>query len=522
MLEVRDTPSTVTFGSSGTIISDINNEAVRLSFFEGGTQIFTNGVSRGVDFSHKIDLVASGGTNSITVDDTIGLQNALITTNASGQQLVQLGTIPKPDIDVFTLDNDQFASKTVKADPGGNVTLANNTDSLDGIRDWTVTGGPGTTLSFDDSGSHRPDQTNYLITGDQVSLPHPQEVIAKYSGFGALQFSSGAGTTEVFVNSTSAPTTLIGGAGDEKVVLGGGDLDNVQNPVTVRTSGGNISLLLKDQNNTGGHTYTVTRDSVTRDGFGGVNYSGVQNLSVEGGSGVSSYDVTSTSATTTLKGGAGDDSFSIGDGDLSQLTAGVEIFGNGGTDKVFLNDNKATAAEFYVITSNSVTRDGFGGLQYNTMAELYLNGSKAGSGYVVQSTSVPTTLEGGPGRDSFELGVNPFDPNDKRTLDPLKGPVTVHGNDVVLAGNRYNYVRLGNGNDVVGPGTGGGSVFLGSGNDVVAEAAPGAYVQAAAGLRVEAGPSAAVLRAALDAWFASAGSPDNLRSELSPLLGEGQ
>jgi hypothetical protein len=54
---------------------------------------------------------------------------------------------------------------------------------------------------------------------------------------------------------------------------------------------------------------------------------------------------------------------------------------------------------------------------------------------------------------------------------------------------------------------------------VVAEAAPGAYVQTAGSVTVEAGPPEAVLRAALDAWFASLASQSILRDDLSPWLG---
>src|SRR5262249_21592617 len=87
-LERRLTPCTVTIGNP-TTVTNINNDDVVLNT-HGGTsvEIFCNGVSKGTDTSHTINLTTTGGTNKFTLDDSAfgGNDTYSITTDASGHQ----------------------------------------------------------------------------------------------------------------------------------------------------------------------------------------------------------------------------------------------------------------------------------------------------------------------------------------------------------------------------------------------------------------------------------------------------
>src|SRR5262249_34033369 len=73
----------------------------------------------------------------------------------------------------------------------------------------------------------------------------------------------------------------------------------------------------------------------------------------------------------------------------------------------------------YTVTTNPVTRDGFGGPACRTAQGLTVNG--LGGARIVTGTPVPTAINSGAGDDGFRIGNG--------NLDNLAGPVDVHDSD---------------------------------------------------------------------------------------------
>jgi hypothetical protein len=430
MLETRLTPSRVVFGDV-TQVLEIHNESVSLRpNGNGSTTIFIEGRDRGTDTSHKIYLTTSGGSNAFQVDNRLAFTDAAISTDQFGLQAVTVG--PPFLGSLYTLTNDGFASKALLMPPGhtNTVTLANRTNSLAGLGGWRVDGGGNaSTLNVSDAGSARGD--TYQISGDQVSLPNGRGSITAYSRVGTLNLFTGAGDSTVKVSGAAAGTALNvrGGAGNDTFVIS--SLDAVKGHVTVDGRGGINDVFVNDSDVQTRDTYTINASTVTWRNSLGLTYSGALRLFVFGSPDFSSrgadvYNVQSTSAQTILQTGFGANTVNVGQGNLAggldRLQGLVEVRGNG-TNAVVVNDQGGTASDGYAVTSDSVTRGGFGGLNYGRPASLTLNGSNGGAFYDIQSTApgVATTINGGPGGNVFYVA------SVSQSLTSLEGHLTVNG-----------------------------------------------------------------------------------------------
>src|SRR5262249_46139967 len=189
--------------------------------------------------------------------------------------------------------------------------------------------------------------------------------------------------------------------------------------------------------------FTVTASSVTPINFStlpptvgpDVDYSGVERLSVNAGGANNTFTVQSTAAgtTTTLNGGAGPDTFNVGNaadtfddikGPLvlnGNLVAESQVFF---PDIVNLFNQGSTVTNSYVVRDNSVTRTGGVVVVYNRMDRLTLNAGTAADGVVVTSTTAltPVTLNMGGGDDVVNIGTRTG-----TSLDGIAAPVTVNG-----------------------------------------------------------------------------------------------
>ena len=97
---------------------------------------------------------------------------------------------------------------------------------------------------------------------------------------------------------SGVPVTVNEGTGHDTILVGNGDLDSIQGPVSV-TGGANASLVLNDQGFTDPRTFTVTDSTIT---WGGpiVTYMGLGSVTLNGGTGGNVFDVLATSPTTTV------------------------------------------------------------------------------------------------------------------------------------------------------------------------------------------------------------------------------
>jgi PhoPQ-activated pathogenicity-related protein len=184
------------------------------------------------------------------------------------------------------------------------------------------------------------------------------------------------------------------------------------------------------------HTYVLNGSSVSRDGFA-YDYSGVQTVNFYAGSGGNTIDWQGSSATTTVYTGTGTNTINFGDANntLDSFVGTPTLQDQGSGDTVNVYDSGSTAAHTYVITTDSLTRDGGSGYAYGTgiTAVNYYLGS-GGNTVDWQGTApgVTTTVYTGTGTNTINFG------DTNNTLDGFDGTPILQGQGSNNTANVYD------------------------------------------------------------------------------------
>jgi hypothetical protein len=180
----------------------------------------------------------------------------------------------------------------------------------------------------------------------------------------------------VVITGVTSQTTVRTGGGDDVIYVGsnatavdntGGTMDGIQALLSVY--GGDHpagdSLFLDDSGNTGPGGCTIDGADITGLGMtGSIHYEEIENLGISFGSGDNSINILSTVAgtTTTLTGGAGNDTFNISSdapdnqGDLDGIRGDLVLAGGGGVNTINLGDRGNTAGRTgVVVTDHDIT-----------------------------------------------------------------------------------------------------------------------------------------------------------------------
>jgi hypothetical protein len=215
------------------------------------------------------------------------------------------------------------------------VTVGNPSDGLGdfaAISTVNVAGSAGgTTLLVDDHGDNSPG-AGLLVENNEVSRGFAQLF---YSGLQKLVLDAGSGSGyEVDVIGTPATTALTvnAGSGADIVHAGGtliGEVGRIQGPLTVNGTG-NTQVTVFDQTTSTTQTYTLTANTVTTAAGFALTYSGLQSMTVNGGSANNTWVITATptAGTVTLNGGGGGNNFV----DAVALTRAMTINGGSGSN----------------------------------------------------------------------------------------------------------------------------------------------------------------------------------------------
>jgi hypothetical protein len=287
----------------------------------------------------------------------------------------------------------------------------------------TVHGGSGSDKVLLADGQHAT-STNYTVRGSSVSRP----------GFGGF-----------FYDHLASLTIGDGGATDTFDVFGA-----LPTVLQVR-AGLTSSLNIHDESSTVDTTYTITSATVTWTGSAAVNYFNVTSLTVNGGSGNNTYNITGSPATgpATINTGNGVDSVNVrgaagrlfinsgSGGDTITLSNGAGTLG--GIGNVIVNDpsNSATltvddsgfaGSTTYTITAIQVTAAAWPSflLVYNNLASLNLKGSSGADAFAIEGTAAgtATTVSGSILGNRFDLT-----PTDQYLTD-IAGPLNLAGHGV--------------------------------------------------------------------------------------------
>jgi hypothetical protein len=432
------------------------------------------------DITAQIDVQTGSGRNTVLLDYSSSSESYDLT-YANGQitGFKNAGSLQYQNFATLDLrlgsGNDSFTVKD-----------ANFTYNL------LVQGNGGTDRLFVDFADHAGYQdtvtvTNSMITGlgvdsrfqysgmDQIAvqLGAEQDAITLVNHYtGNLDFNTGAGddaimltnaagqtriVTEagqdtVLIQSINAATTVELGAGDDTIRLSDGSntVNSISALLTVVGGEGQDGLEVNDSGDATNNAATLTNSSLTGLGMSaGVQYSGLETLDIQLGSGNDAFTIRSIATTVVLSTGSGNDQINLGNlaNQLNDITNALMIDGGAGSDVLNLDDSGDSQANSGTVSRSQITGFGLGaGITYSNLDALNLWLGSAQDQLSIGSIQVETTVDTAAGDDHVTIGdaVNAADLNGATlTL------TTQAGDDQVMANvqNGAWLVNLGAGAD---------------------------------------------------------------------------
>ncbi len=287
------------------------------------------------------------------------------------------------------------------------------------------------TLNVDDTNDAGPNA--YTLT--TTTLDRSGAGLITYGTMENLVLNASVGSDTINVQSTLAatPVTLNGGTGDDTFNVGNASnsLDNIQGAVTINGDGQTATdtVNINDQGDPDANGYTITITTVVRTGAAQITYGTVETLVVNAGLSDDTLAVQSTLATTplTVNGGAGDDTFNVGDGagGMGNILGTVILNGNAHVtrDQVNFNDQATPSAPTYTLTNNTLTRTSAAAVSFVNVEQVSLNATFGPNTINVTSSfaTVTTVVNAGNLGDTINVG-------NAGSLDLLLGPVFLNGN----------------------------------------------------------------------------------------------
>jgi hypothetical protein len=373
----------------------------------------------------QVTIRGGSGSNTWNVQGT-GVPTTLDT--GAGANTVNIGT--------GDLDNLE-GPVTVVGNGGTDAVIVNDQDSTSSHA-YAVTGTSQTGTIFNRDGFAG------LITDNVASL--------------TVNGASSTGTIQYDVESSvpGTPITINGDAAQNNFVISptAKDLGNVAAPVTLNGCSGNNFLTFDDQAAPAGESFTVTSSSLSRSGSATVSYSGMNNVTVNGGSHQNTFSVPSLANgnvplfTLFIYCGAGGDTLTAGNATngMDVIQASLAVVDNFGQSTLILNDQASSvSAMSYTIFEDEVLR-GSTQVDYANLKSLVLDVGRGRNDQVqVVNTLAPTavTINAGAGSDTFTVGqdangLGGIDPNSLVSVAGSAGGTTLvlddRGNTQIGAG----------------------------------------------------------------------------------------
>ncbi|HEV8606137.1 MAG TPA: hypothetical protein VGQ99_12265 [Tepidisphaeraceae bacterium] len=405
----------------------------------------------------NITLAGGLGTDSLHVDDRDGPGGGLVgaiynitstTFQSVGNGLVTFSSMAELTVDgnafgdLFNVDGTSSLTAVTLNGNGDNdlfdITSGDVDNAIDGVP--TLNGGAGDdVINYNDQNDTGDDV--YNISSTNITKRSGRTIIADlvYSSIQMIDVDASAGNSTISVDSLgkfnfpgfNLPTDLDinAGAGDDDILIGDGTMLNMYGDVTVAGGDGVDNLIVDDSANTGSHDWIVTNTYVDRNPGTLTTYGTVETLLVMSGEAADDIQVLSDAVPTSINGGDGDDTFTIGAGNLATVLFPITINGEAGIDAITLNDSIYNFSTFHVLTPTLVTRSFFGGMTYATAELLTLLAPNTAGTVDVNGTAPETPVIIYPNNGTDAIHVNETAPT---------APVTVKnslGNDNVEVNN---------------------------------------------------------------------------------------
>lgn len=258
----------------------------------------------------------------------------------------------------------------------------------------------------------------YTLTAAGMTSPRP----INYLNCGTVTLNASQGNDTFNLRGTPPGTSLTvnANAGSDAVSVGFGNLSaDLQGAVTVNGGTGSNFILFDNSTDPSSATQAMTRTTFT-DGLTH-GYSGFATVTVNEGPGGTALAVNSTATRTVINGGAGNDHFTVGGGDVdanlpSTVGQALLIDGSGGNDSIVINDlidANLDAYFFERFAGQDRFRKNDSGIDYFLewlgVEGVTLEASNAPtpggpmSGIVVIDTATPLRINGNAGNDWVQI-----------------------------------------------------------------------------------------------------------------------
>lgn len=407
---------------NGTAAADLFNDGLGLGAAESitasgdsGSPVFINGKVAGVHTSAQ-----GNGLDGIPTNDDFGSSGSAVRLSAYKNFI---DSVLDADYDlVLNMNNQPWGNDGIADDirvnaAGGKVRIL-----IDGVVRYEDDLGRVKSVRVQGSGDDE------VISVEDLGVPVPVTVNA----------GGGGDTVRVVGVAAGTPFLADGGEGNDLIAVGAGFLDlagHIKGDVSVYGGTGDDRLEFRDQNATdAGAKYTLEGPLFARTGMAApVYYAGFDSVRVFTGQEAADVRVLSSPAPELrVTGGPGDDSFTVGGGDLDQVAPKVVIDGGAGQDTVTLKDEAEFKNATYELSGAKVSRGNFAATLSNVEA-LTLNASAADNTFLVRGTPALTTINAGLGGDLFHLAP------DDRDLTALARGLILNGQgggDLLVADDR--------------------------------------------------------------------------------------
>jgi Ca2+-binding RTX toxin-like protein len=432
---------------SGNTVSVISTPAGGTTTINGGAGNDTIDVTptshnlKSLGYLSSLEINGGGGTDSLTVWDDAnpdgdtyailpssvgrtdvqpisytGVENLTVYAGTGGNEVNVYGT----PAGMATTVNAGSGNDSVYAEPlngdlgslGGPLTV--NGEAGNDALVVTDTDAPSNTYTLT--------ATALARTGAPTITYGTLESVALYGSLGGSQY-------DIESTPDGGTTTVHGGPGNDaiEVTPTSHNLDSLGGDLTISGGGGTDSLILDDSAYLSNAIYFVEDTYTQRTDFDWrINYNGVENLTLDGGTGASSMyiDGTPAGSTTTVNGGPGQDTVNIAgfSHQLSNLGGPLSVDGGSGTNDMNAYDDFTTGTQTYTVTASTLTRTGAPTVTYANFGSLTLDTGAGNNATYIDSTAPgTTTVNGGPFDDS--IYVTPTSEN----LADLGGSLTVDG-----------------------------------------------------------------------------------------------
>ena len=488
-------------------------DLVPMTFFNVTTLVVDTATFDGGAGNDRLTLTSSGfvATGLANVTYNAGTGNDLLVLNASSYALPGSGTFAynggggTDEVQANSDSNFTLSDLSLTISGGGSVALTSVERALlvaaasantFAVSNWTgiatlrgaggndqytvdfVGSGSGSVTVDDASGATDTLTVNGTANADTINIgtatvTRGSETVT-HSGVDTLTVDAKAGADTLNINNTGPVTSVLGGSGDDDFVVNGtgaagvtlnGQADSDDYTVNFGSLAGIVEvadtppLNVFDRlfvNGTSAADVLLVAPLFVQRGTERVNYSGIEQLTVNAGDGDDDITVDGTSVPTIVNGENGDDDFTVN----GVMDAALTLNGGPGTDSLLINGTSGD--DVIILTDSSITGLG-ANITFTSIENLAVDAGAGNDTVDGSALTMSVTIFGGTGNDLLIGGSNDDQLFGEEDNDRLHG----NAGDDLLDGGTGNDALFGDaGDDELLGGDGDDHLYGGTGNDL--------------------------------------------------------